>query len=168
MESQRTRYRSTLTACAVTAGLLLLAPATAQARHHGGHGPHSDRGPMFHFLLDRLDLTEDQKDSIQEVVANHHEGTKQIHQKARDARRALRQQVHGDSYDEGGIRQAAADLAAVEVEMALSMGRLFQEVRQFLTPEQIERANLLIEDMSAFRDQMRGHRRERRGHGWSE
>ena len=167
MKSQRNRYRLTLAACAVTAGLLLV-PATAQARHHGGHGRQSDRGPMFHFMLDRLHLTHDQKASIHDVVENNHDQTKQIHQNVRDARRALQQQVHGDSYDEGAIRQAAAELAAVEVEMALSMGRMFEEIRQFLTPEQLERANLLIEDMSAYRDQMRRHRHEGRGHGSSE
>lgn len=167
MKSHRTRFHLTLVACAVTAGLLLV-PATAQAGHHGRHGPHSDRAEMFHFILSRLDLTQEQQGSIHEVVMNHHEGTKQIHEEVRAARRALRQQVHADSYTEGAIRQAAADLAAVEVEMALSRGRLFQEIRQLLTPEQRERASLLIEDMHALHEQRRSHRRQGPGDGSSE
>lgn len=164
MKSRPTRFRLTLAAGAVAAGLLL-APATAQARDHGRHGLHSDRAEMFHFILSRLDLTQEQQESIHEVVTNHHEETTQIHEEIRAARRALRQEVHADSYAAGAIRRAAADLAAVEVEMALSMGRLIQEIRQFLTPEQRERASQLIEDMHALHEQRRSPRRQGSGDG---
>ncbi len=161
MKLKRTQF----TIAALTAVVaLLFATAPAAARHHGG-GPHGDRGSMFHRILERLDLSEAQTEAMHAVFGTFHERTRPLGEEVRAAHRVLAQTMHADSFDEGAIRNAAADLATAEVEMAVTRARMFQEIRLVLTPEQQERAHQMIEDMQAVREEMH---RGRGGHGkWS-
>ena len=56
--------------------------------------------------------------------------------KIRVARTTLFDRIHAEVLDEDGIRQAVADVAAVEADAAVDKARLLQRIHQLLTPEQ--------------------------------
>ena len=59
------------------------------------------------------------------------------------AREALHAATTSPSFDEGLVRAKAAELAAVEADLAVSRARIFADVFQILTPEQQAKAKEL-------------------------
>ncbi|MBS1816627.1 MAG: periplasmic heavy metal sensor [Acidobacteria bacterium] len=98
----------------------------------GGPGGPLGLGPM---MLGRLDLTNDQRDRVKQILDSHRDDQKAIGDRAMKAHQALQEAITG-TFDEGGIRARAADVAAVDADMAVLQGRIYSEVYQILTPEQ--------------------------------
>ena len=71
--------------------------------------------------------------------------------KAHDAR----QDAITSTFDEGAVRARAADVAAVDADMAVAQARVFGEVYQILTPEQQEKLKKQQADMKERREKMR-------------
>ena len=157
MSHEPTRPHVAVAALAVIVGFLFTPVTTLALSRHGEHGPGSERGALLHRILQRLDLTQEQKEAIHEAMGNLREETKGVHEQVREARREVGRQIHADFYDEAAIRQAATDLSVLEVELAVARGRMFQELRKNLTPEQRQKAHQMIEDMHALHDEMRSH-----------
>ena len=59
------------------------------------------------------------------------------------AREALHAATTSPSFDEGLVRAKAAELAAIDADMAVSRARIFADVFQILTPEQQTKAKEL-------------------------
>ncbi len=87
-------------------------------------------------LLDGLNLTNEQRASIDALVEAHRQSAVGSRPQMREARRALMQAIHADEFDEARIREAAATVSGFEVAGAVSMARLFQGIRAMLTPDQ--------------------------------
>ena len=104
-------------------------------------------------LLQRLDLTSDQRDRVKQILDSHKDEQKSLGDRGRTAHDALQDAVTG-SGDEGVIRAKAADVAAVEADMAVAESRVYNEVFQILTPEQQEKAKKLQADMKQRRAEM--------------
>ncbi len=163
MNSRTNGSRITLVALA-TAAALALSPMLLLAQQGYGHGPHHGRGQMFQRLLERLDLTEDQKESIHNTMMDNREQTRALHEEKIARHRALGQTIHADFFDESAVREAAAEVAAVNADLAVMRAQMFQEINKVLTTEQRERARQLIEDWHFMADEFRG-RRSGRGPG---
>ncbi len=86
--------------------------------------------------LDRLNLTDAQRDQVKSVVDSHQAEVRPLGEKAMTARRALEQAVTADMIDEGAIRAVAADVASVESDMAVARARVHADVLQVLTSDQ--------------------------------
>ena len=86
--------------------------------------------------LDRLNLTDAQRDQVKSVVDSHQAEVRPLGEKAMTARRALEQAVTADTIDEGAIRAKAADVASVESDMAVARARVYADVLQILTSDQ--------------------------------
>ena len=148
------RHRLTI----IIGGLALLLaalPALAEPRGHGrGGGPGGpglmDGHRLEHLAL-RLELSDGQREELRQAFADRFEAGAETRRALFEARRALGEQIHADSFDEAAIRQAAAAVAALEADMAVERARGAQQLRQILTPEQL-----------AELEQMRDERGERR------
>ena len=118
----------------------------------GGPGGPGGVGPM---MLERLDLTGDQRDRVRQIMDSHRDEQRALGDRAMKAHEALQDAITA-TFDEGAVRARAADVAVVDADMAVAQARVFGEVYQILTPEQQEK-------MKQRREQMEGKRGERRG-----
>jgi Spy/CpxP family protein refolding chaperone len=71
-------------------------------------------------------------------------------------RRALGQTIHADLVNESAVRQAAAEVAAVDADLAVMRAQMFQAINKVLTQEQRDRMQELIEDWHFMADEVRG------------
>ena len=143
---------------------LAITPTLLPAQRGDGHGSHHGRGRMIERLFERLDLTDDQKEAVHNTMREHREQTRQLREEKTARRRGLGETIHADFFDESAVRQAAADLAAVDADLAVLKAQMFQEINKVLTTEQRERARQLIEDWHFMADEFRG-RHSGRGTG---
>jgi Spy/CpxP family protein refolding chaperone len=93
-------------------------------------------------MLGRLDLTSDQRDRVRQILDSHREEQAALGDRAMKAHQAL-QDVITATFDESAIRARAADVAAVDTDMAVAQGRIFNEVFQILTGEQQQKLRQL-------------------------
>ena len=140
-------------------------PLLAQGHmHRGPHGaPHRDQPPLGR-MLDHLELTEDQREQIDALIAERHEAMRDGAQQMRERRRAVAEAIHAEHFDEAAIRDAVATVAELEADQAVERARGLRDVMELLTPAQRERAREMIEQHSETA-QPGGRRGVRRFHG---
>jgi len=86
-------------------------------------------------LRDELGLTEDQVKSIREIRTRHWQSMRETVRALRDARRALREMVLGNT-DETTFSAKAAEVRELSGQVLEARARTLQEVARVLTPEQ--------------------------------
>lgn len=150
------KTKITIASLAATA---LLVPALLFA---AGRGP---RSPQAHGLaqrvVERLDLTPEQVQDIREILAAHKPELTVELTRIKDARGKMFEAIHAGTYNEAAIRNAATAVGRAEAELAVTRGRIVQEVRQVLTPEQREEAEEMLADGRAFVEDLIARLRER-------
>ena len=133
---------------------LVAAPALAQGHGHGhghGHGQQGGShqagpdGRMHGRIFAQLDLTEDQKTRIHELMGEHQSAVEPLRQQVREGHQQVAQLVHAEAIDEAAIRAAVTAGAQVDADMAVERARLVQQIRSILTPEQREQADELMQ-----------------------
>lgn len=125
-----------IAAAAVLAPALLLAAAAGQHAHvKGGFAQHIAR---------QLGLSDDQTQQVQGIFANHKAEMSAQFDRLKTARTGLFDAIHADSFDESAVRAAAANVAQVEADMAVSRAKIASEVRNVLTPDQQAKAKELL------------------------
>lgn len=153
----------------ILALLLAAIPAWLLAAPPGPHGPGGPGGPFGHGfherMADKLGLSEAQREDIRGVFEAYRPQTEQLVADLRDAHQALREQMHAETFDESAIRAASAEMGTIHTELAVLRARMHDEVRQFLTPEQLEEARELRELFGGFGGPHHGHGRWGRGPG---
>jgi protein CpxP len=110
-------------------------------------------------MLGRLDLTDAQQERVKGIVDSHREETRALGDRAMKARDALETAIAGDTFDEAAVRTRAAEIAAVEADMAVARARVYAEVYQVLTPDQQSKLKEVQADMRQ-RQQNRAERRD--------
>jgi len=115
-----------------------------------GRGPMGPEGPAD-LPLGRLDLSPQQQDQVKTIMESHRDELIGLADREAAARRALDASISADTIDENAIRGRAADLAAVEADMAVSRAHIRAEVFQVLTPDQQKLAKTLQAQMQAGR-----------------
>jgi periplasmic protein CpxP/Spy len=150
------------------------APARHERRGPGGPGglfgrggpggPGGFGGGMA--LLRQLDLTEEQRSQVRQVMESHRDALKAIGDRLQAAHRAENDAVTAAQFDEQLVRTKAADLAAVMADAAVLHAKVHSEVFAVLTPEQQAKAAELKAQFQArgeqFRQQFRDRVKERR------
>lgn len=114
----------------------------------GGPGGPGAFGPM---MFGRLDLTSDQRDRVRQIMDSHRDEQKALGDRAMKAHEALEEAVTS-TFNEGAVRARAADVAAVDADMAVAQARVFGEVYQILTPEQQEKLKTQQAEMKTRRE----------------
>ena len=110
-------------------------------------------------VINRLNLTDDQRSQVRQLMESRQEETRTLAERVRSAHDALQQAVTASSFDEGTIRARSADVASAEADMAVARGRLHADVLQLLTAEQRTQLNQLQAQMK----ERRGERGRPRG-----
>jgi Spy/CpxP family protein refolding chaperone len=113
------------------------------AMGRGGPGRMGPMGPIAP-LLARLGLSDTQKDQIKAVMQSHADEFKALGARASAAHSALETAETADTLDEGAIRQASAEVAAVDADTAVARGHVRAEVFQVLTADQKAQARQLM------------------------
>jgi Spy/CpxP family protein refolding chaperone len=106
-----------------------------------GMGP---MGMMIGRIVERLGLSDAQKDQVKTIMQSHADEFKALAGRAGTARGALDQIVMADAVDDGAIRQKSADVAAVEADIAVAGAHVRAEVFQILTAEQKDQLKKLV------------------------
>ncbi len=83
-----------------------------------------------------LGVTEEQKSELRAVLKKHLPEIEPLVQRCVAERRALRDRIRSESFDEAAIRAQAARLAAAEADLAVVRAKVAAEVRPLLTSEQ--------------------------------
>ncbi len=128
----------------------------------GRGGPGGWLGPaggplgMLRMLGPRLNLTDAQREQLKSIADAHKEEWKALADRARTAHEALIDAVTAATVDESLIRTRAADVAAVEADIAVASAHARAEAWQILTPEQQAQA-------AKFQAEAKTRMRERRG-----
>jgi periplasmic protein CpxP/Spy len=125
----------------------------------GGFGRGGFGGPMA--ILRQLDLTDEQRAQVRQVMESHRDELRAIGEKLGAAHRAQNDAATAAPFDEQVVRAKAADVAAVAADAAVLHARVHSEVFAVLTPEQQAKAAELRAQRQARREQMRGQVRER-------
>jgi Spy/CpxP family protein refolding chaperone len=107
-------------------------------------------GPM---MIERLDLTADQKDRVKQIVDSHRADQQAIGQRMMAAHNALDTAITSASFDEALVRTRAADVAAVEADETVLRARIYAEVLQILTADQQAKLKTMQADMQQRRGQ---------------
>jgi protein CpxP len=109
----------------------------------GRGGPGGPGGPLAGLPLRELNLTDVQREQVRQIVDSRQQETRAIGERAMAAHEALRAATTSPSFDEGLVRVKAAEVAAVDADMAVARARIFADVFQILTPEQQAKAKEL-------------------------
>ena len=91
--------------------------------------------------LGQLNLTAEQREKVQAILGAHRAESQSIRERAMPAQRALNGAIAAG--DEAAVRQASAEVAAVQTDRALLAMRVRNEVWRILTPEQQQKAQEL-------------------------
>ena len=112
-------------------------------------------GPMglLPMLGPQLGLTGAQRDQIKAIADSHKDEWKALADRARAAHVALDDAITADKLDEAAIRQKAADVAAVDADMAVARAHAYAEVLQILTADQKAQLKTLQSEMTQRRGQ---------------
>jgi Spy/CpxP family protein refolding chaperone len=121
---------------AVIAAAGLFAGRLSAGAFHGGKSRGDFAQHLFNRMSRALDLTEDQKSRIKDVLRTHADEIKAQMQVSATARRALHDAVMAQPTNESAIRAAAAQVGQTQGDAALLFARLRTEIDPILTPEQ--------------------------------
>jgi len=116
-------------------------PAAEDAARRGRHGGRRRA------LAEKLELTDEQKASIREIVKGYADEIEAAREEVSEKRQAMRNLVRADEVDERAIRKAGVDLGAAIANAAVLRANIHSEIREVLTEEQREKADELLDDV---------------------
>jgi len=113
--------------------IILQIPAFA-----GFHGPAWGGGSMKKMIA-ALELTEDQKLQIKEILIAHKSAIQPVRKQLIMERRALRDLIQSESSSNDAIKAQVLTVSTIAAEMAVQRAQIYREVRPILTKEQIQK-----------------------------
>ena len=125
----------------------------------GGFGRGGFGGPLG--MLRQLDLTDDQRAQVRQVMDSHRDEQRAVGERVMAAHRAQRDVVTAAQFDEQAVRAKAAELAAAEADAAVLRAKVHSEVFAVLTPEQQAKAAELEAQREARAQQFRERAKQR-------
>lgn len=147
--------------------VLLVAGAAVRAQGPGGFrgrgpgGPGGPGGAGPGLPLAALNLTEAQREQARNIAQQHQQQTRTLRERLRTAQAAREQAIEATPVDEGRIRDAMQDLAAVEADLAVEQARLRSELFAILTAEQQAQAQKLRTEREARMKERQGRMQQR-------
>ena len=131
--------------------LVALAGVALAAQDPGPGGPRGrgPGGPQAGLALRGLDLTDAQREQVQQLTQQHREQTRALFERARAARQVQRQAMDAVPFNEQQIRAAMQAVAEAETEVAVQQARLQSDIHALLTPAQQQEAQKMRADREA-------------------
>lgn len=100
------------------------------------------RGGLGH-VGSQLNLTDEQRETIQKLLREARPTLQPLLKKLDEQRRELSKATETAPIDEAAIRAKAMNLATMEADLAVQKAKLFAQIKETLTPEQVERLSSL-------------------------
>lgn len=98
-----------------------------------------ERGARMDRIVEKLDLSEVQRDALEELMDSRRGMMRGHHEEMMRATERLETEIKSDIFDENAIRSAASDVAALREDAAVERAQMRQELAKILSPEQLER-----------------------------
>lgn len=131
----------------ILAGSILAISAAGVAHACGGdRGNH--RGDKMTHMMKKLDLTEEQSQTIGKIKDEQREQMRARRDEMTDIRKALREQARADNFDASKVRELANAKAKIMVEMTVERVETMNRIRKQLTPEQVAKLDSMKERRS--------------------
>lgn len=143
------KMRNLIVASTLAAGLAVAAASDAHARGHGGFGRGFDGSPgmafegtgsdgfgQFRGVMRGLDLTDEQRDKIFDIMHAQAPATRDKMNELRKAREELRAAATAKSYDAKKVRELANAQAKAMADLIVMRAETFSKIYGLLTPEQ--------------------------------
>jgi len=146
MKTRPVSLPAILLAIATAGSLTSFAQPSPAAKSEGREAPRP--GPAFQerlaaivrpgdFAVIRV-LTEEQRNSFREALAEQRDKARELEKKLRDAREAAIAAGLTKTFDENNVREKALEVGRLEAELAVIRARALSEVKPPLSTEQIE------------------------------
>ena len=143
---------------------VLIAGLSAQGGRPGRGGPGGPGGVSL--PLQQLDLTEDQRTRVRDVMKRYQSELQRVGERLRAAMDAQRTAIETVPTNEGLVRSASDVAATVQSDMAVLRARIHGEVFAALTAEQQAKAGEIVAQrearMEQRAEQMQNRRQRRR------
>ena len=123
--------RTTFLTAALAFAMIILMTATAQAKPFGG-------GNIGIRVLMQLDLSQDQKQTIYDILQKHQDEQQATRLSIKKHRQELTDLASDGNFDEDKARQAFQKSVPVMEEAFILRARIKSEIIAVLTPEQLE------------------------------
>ena len=144
--------RKTLIAAGLVAvlagGTVSLFAQGRPGRDAGPFGP-AGRGFAAGFALGQLNLSDAQKQQVRDITQRDREQMRTTMQRLDEAMQGQRAAINQVPVNEQAVRQAAAQVAAVQADLAVAQARLHADIWNILTPEQQAKAKELEQQAQA-------------------
>ncbi len=156
--------RLTVQKMIAVSAMAMALPMSAYAGHHGegekqGHSEMRGHHHAGMGVLAKLDLTEDQKAKVKEIMSQQKNNMKQAMGERRAHRDDMRGLVESDAFDAQKARELIAQQQAEELEMKLAMLKAQHEIYKVLTPAQREQAKAIRAEYKEKRAQHKAQRK---------
>jgi len=137
-------------------GVFATSAATFAMGHRGGD---SDPSRMLEHMSDRLELTENQHDEIEQIFASAREQTAEDRARLDELRNEL--QAMRPDFDPGRAQAIADEIGQITARMAYGMASTQAQVYQQLDAQQREEYDQMAASRDKRRDKFRDHWRGR-------
>lgn len=145
----------------VVTGCLGILPSYAQPRRPGFHGPRpgmmgDGAGMTLPLLLRGANLTADQKTQVKQIMANHRATFQNLFSQLR----TVQDQISSKLFSTGAVSESDVmpqlqQVTALRSQLAEEGLRVALEIRNILTPDQLNKAAQLKTQMQSLRNQMK-------------
>ena len=129
----------------------------------GPMGPGGAAGGLGPMMLGQLDLSQDQRDRVKQILDSHKDEQKALGDRAMAAHEALDDAVASGTPDEALVRTRAEAVSTVGVDQMVFHARIYAEVFQILTADQQTKLKTMQAEMKTRREQMKAQRDKRTG-----
>jgi len=103
-----------------------------------GGGSIPMQGPKLMRILEEIDLSDDQRTKVFNIIKKYRENNKEAMNKMHESRERLADTMQADEYNESSIRDAYKQVASNMEELTVSRAQMFSEIKPVLTHDQIE------------------------------
>lgn len=128
---------------------LLFAGILASSRVEAQPGPGFRRAFQGARMLETLQLTDEQKSTIDGLFAANRDNSRSLHQRLQEQRQLLSNAAQAQPFDEAAVRFQAQELANLQAEMMVQRIAVMNQVSSVLTAEQKAKLQELREQRKA-------------------
>ncbi len=138
---------------------LIIAGLLTGSRAQSQTGPGHPRGFHGVRLFENLQLTNEQKSTIDGLFAANRENARSLRQRFQEQRQLLRNAAQTQPFDEAAVRFQAQELAKLQSEMMVQRAAVMNQISGILTTEQKAKLQDLREQRKArFQEWRERHR----------
>ena len=133
----------------LSAGAVALFAQGGPGRGAGPVGPGGRGGFGAGFALGQLNLSDPQKQQVRDIMQRDRDEMRSTMQRMDEAMQAQRAAINQVPVNEQTVRAAAAQVAAVQADLAVAQARVHADIWNILTPEQQVKAKELEQQAQA-------------------